>query len=260
MAGKNPARFLKNGEVVDVPGPDLFAHHWPCSIVGFGDLEVYPNRDSLPYIESYEIPTVKSMFRGTLRYPGWCETMKAIVDLGLLDEEERHDLAGRTYGELLARLIGSDGTNLRADLASCLGVAEDVKPITDLEWLGLLGDEQIPAEDTTYLDVVASRMLEKMQYAPGERDMLVMQHEFVAEYPDRTERRTSTLVDYGIPNGDSSMSRLVGLPAAIAARLILQGEIDLAGVHVPTIPEIYGPVLGELEALGVSFAETVERL
>ena len=90
--------------------------------------------------------------------------------------------------------------------------------------------------------------------------MLVMQHEFVVEYPDRTEKITSTLVDYGIPNGDSSMSRLVGLPAAIAARMILQGEIVLTGVHVPMIPEIYEPVLAELETMGVAFTETVEQL
>jgi len=260
LAGKNPAKYFKDGEIVDVPGPELFAHHWPCPIVGFGDLEVYPNRDSLPYIDSYDISTVQSMFRGTLRYPGWCETLKAVVDLDLLDETERDDIAGLTYGQWLARKLGSDGANLKQDLADRLGIAGDAKAVGDLEWLGLLGDDPVPASDTTDLDVVASRMLAKMTYAPGERDMLVMQHEFVAEYPDRTEKTTSTMIDYGIPNGDSSMSRLVGLPAAIAARLILQGEIDLTGVHTPVIPEIYEPVLAELDALGVSFRETVETV
>ena len=260
MAGKNPAKFLKNGEVIDVPGPELFSYHWPCEIKGFGELEVYPNRDSMPYIESYGIPTVTSMFRGTLRYPGWCETLKRIVDLGLLDEIERDDITGLTYGRLLARLIDSDGSDLRSDLAEFLGIAADSEPVARLEWLGLLCDDAIPAVDNTYLDVVASRMLSKMGYAPGERDMLVMQHEFVVEYPDRTEKITSTMVDYGIPNGDSSMSRLVGLPAAIAARMILQGEINVTGVHVPIIPEIYKPVLAELAAMGISFQETVETL
>jgi saccharopine dehydrogenase (NADP+, L-glutamate forming) len=258
LAGKNPAKYLSDGEIVDVPGPELFAHHWGCSVVGFGELEVYPNRDSLPYIEAYDISTVRSMFRGTLRYPGWCDTLKAIVDLGLLDESERDDLAGLTFAQLTARLIGSDGADLKRDLANRLGIPADAKPITDFEWLGLLGDDPIPAEDGTVLDVVASRMLAKMQYAPGERDMLVMQHEFVAEYPDRAEKITSTMIDYGVPNGDSSMSRLVGLPAAIASRMILQGEIDLTGVHTPVIPEIYTPVLVELATMGVSFRETVE--
>jgi saccharopine dehydrogenase-like NADP-dependent oxidoreductase len=255
MAGKNPARFLKDGDVVDVPGPELFAHHWPCKVEGFGELEVYPNRDSMPYIDTYGIATVTSMFRGTLRYPGWCDTLKAIVDLGLLDETERGDMAGLSYREWLAQRIDSDGEELRADLARTLGLTEDAKPVSDLEWLGLLGDDPIPAADSTDLDVVASRMLFKMRYAPGERDMLVMQHEFVAEYADRSEKTLSTMIDYGIPGGDSSMSRLVGLPAAVAARMILQGEINLTGVHVPTISEIYDPVLSELAEMGISFNE-----
>ena len=90
--------------------------------------------------------------------------------------------------------------------------------------------------------------------------MLVMQHEFVAEYPDRTERITATLIEYGIPHGETAMSRLVGLPAAVAAKLILQGEIDLIGVHIPTIPEIYRPVLDELESMGIAFEEKTERI
>ena len=260
LASKNPAKFLKDGEVVDVPGPELFSYHWPCDVKGFGELEVYPNRDSMPYVDIYDIPTVTSMFRGTLRYPGWCETMKKVVELGVLDETKRDDIAGLTYGQFLARMIGSDGANLKADLANFLGIAVDSEPIAKLEWLGLLSDELIPAADNTYLDVVASRMLSKMEYAEGERDMLVMQHEFVAEYADRTEKITSTMVDYGIPNGDSSMSRLVGLPAAVAARMILQGEINLTGVHVPMISEIYKPVLAELSTMGISFQETVETL
>jgi len=260
LAGKNPAKFLKDGEVVDVPGLELFSYHWPCEIKGFGELEVYPNRDSMPYIKAYGIPTVTSMFRGTLRYPGWCEILKKIVDLGLLDETERDDIAGLTYERLLARLIDSDGADLKFDLAEFLAIAADSEPIAGLEWLGLLSDDIIPAVDSTYLDVVASRMLSKMEYSPGERDMLVMQHEFVVKYPDRTEKITSTMVDYGIPNGDSSMSRLVGLPAAIAARMILQREINLTGVRVPMIPEIYKPVLAELAGMGISFQETVETL
>jgi saccharopine dehydrogenase (NADP+, L-glutamate forming) len=258
LAGKNPAKYMSDGEIVDVPGLELFAHHWVCSVVGFGELEVYPNRDSLPYIKAYDIPAARSMFRGTLRYPGWCDTLKAIVDLGFLDESERDDLAGLTFAQLTARLASSDGADLKGDLAKRLGVPSGAKPVTDLEWLGFFSENPLPEEANTYLDVVAQRMLAKMQYAPGERDMLVMQHEFVAEYPDRTEKVTSTMVDYGVPNGDSSMSRLVGLPAAIAAKMILQGEIDLTGVYTPTIPAIYEPVLAELATLGVSFRETIE--
>jgi saccharopine dehydrogenase-like NADP-dependent oxidoreductase len=260
LAWKNPARFLKDGKIVDVPGPRLFAHHWPCAIAGFGELEVYPNRDSLPYIESYGIPSVESMFRGTLRYPGWCDTLQAIVDLGILDETERTDLVGFTFAQWTGRLLGMAGKATALDLARRLGRSADVRPVTDLVWLGLVSDDPLPKEATTYLDVLAQRMLSKMQYAPGERDMLVMQHEFVVRYDDRTEKTLSTMVDYGIPRGDTSMSRLVGLPAAIAARMILQGEIDLTGVQVPMVPAIYEPVLEELATLGVRFTETTSVL
>jgi saccharopine dehydrogenase-like NADP-dependent oxidoreductase len=101
-------------------------------------------------------------------------------------------------------------------------------------------------------------MLEMMQYAPGEKDMLVMQHEFVAKYPDRKEKTISTMIDYGIPNGDTSMSRTVGLPAAIATRLILEGKINRTGVQVPVTPEIYEPVLTELGSMGIKFREKTE--
>ena len=257
LAGKNPARFLKDGEIVDIPGEELFANHWPVEIEGFGTLEGYPNRDSLPYIDTYGIQGVKTMFRGTLRYPGWCETLKKISELGLLDETERDDLEGLSLAQVTAKLIGSSG-DLKADVAAHLQIDAGSFVISNLEWLGLFSDDPIPAGAKSPLDVLAGRMLEKMQYAPGERDMLIMQHEFVAKYPDRTEKTTSTMIDYGIPHGDTSMSRTVGLPAAIATRLILEGKIALTGVQVPVMPEIYEPVLAELESMGIKFTEKTE--
>ncbi len=103
-------------------------------------------------------------------------------------------------------------------------------------------------------------MLDKMQYASGERDMLILQHQFEAAMPAGNERIVSTMVDFGIPHGDTSMARTVGLPAAIAVKLILHGQIALTGVQVPVVPEIYAPVLEELEALGIRFMETFERV
>ncbi len=260
LAGKNPARFLRDGQRVDVPGRELFTHHWPCAIKGFGELEVYPNRDSLPYIETYGIRSVRSMFRGTLRYPGWCDTLKGFVDLGLLDETDRPGLEGMTYAQFTAQQVGKEGRATPADVAAHLDLSSDAKPITDLAWLGFFSDEPLPPTVRSPLDVLAQRMLSKMQYAPGERDMLVMQHEFVVAYTERTEKVTSTLIDYGIPHGATSMSRLVGLPAAIAARMILHEEIGLTGVQIPTVPAIYEPVLDELETLGVQFRERMELL
>lgn len=257
LAGKNPARYMKDGETIDIPGEELFSNHWLVNIEGFGELEAYPNRDSLPYIDTYGIHGVQGMFRGTLRYPGWCETLRKIAELGLLEEKEREDLAGLTLSQFTAKMVSSSG-DLKADVASVLNVGEESRVISNLEWLGLFGDDPIPQGAKSPVDVLAGRMLDMMQYSPGERDMLVMQHEFIARYPGRKEKTVSTMIDYGIPNGDTSMSRTVGLPAAIATRLILEGKINLTGVQVPVTPEIYEPVLTELESMGIKFCEKTE--
>ena len=260
LASRNSARYLEDGEVVSIPGEDLFNHRWTVPVEVEGqviDFVGYPNRDSLPYMETYGITTTKTMFRGTLRNAGWCETMKKIVDLGMIEVEERDDIAGLTFGQFTARLIGSTG-DLKKDLAAHLEIDEDSDIMERMEWLGLLGDDPLPVQQGAPIDILTARMLEKMRFKEGERDLLILQHEFVAEYADRVQNITATMVDFGIPHGDSSMARTVGLPAAIGVRMILQGEINLTGVHTPVVPEIYNPVLAELETLDIGFTETWE--
>jgi hypothetical protein len=153
------------------------------------------------------------------------------------------------------------GTDLIQYLAGKWGISHDSKPITDMAWLGLFADDPLPEGKHTAVDIMAAHMEAKMAYRPGERDMIVMQHEFVAEYADHREAITATMIDYGIPYGDTSMARTVGLPAAIAVRMILHGELaGLAGVQVPMIAQIYEPVLAELGELGIGLTETVELI
>lgn len=261
LAGKNAARFQKEGQIVEIPGEELFEHYWPVDVQGLGEFEGYPNRDSMPYTETYGIQPAEWMFRGTLRNVGWCATLKKIVEMGMLDETPWSDLPA-TFREFTARLLDvSPDADLPRYLAGQWGLCDDAKPITDLAWLGLFSDDPLPEGQNTPLDILTARMQAMMAYKPGERDMLVMQHEFVAEYADRREAITATMIDYGIPFGDTSMSRTVGLPAAIAVRLILHGEMaGLTGVHVPVIPEIYEPVLRELAEFGIGLTEKVELI
>lgn len=113
----------------------------------------------------------------------------------------------------------------------------------------------------TLLDAVCQLFVEKLQYAPGERDMLVMQHTFEAHFADHRETITSSLVDFGIANGDTSMSRTVSLPVAIAARLVLEGRYTRPGLSIPTTPELYTPILAELEQFNIRFVEkTVKHM
>ncbi|PKO23236.1 MAG: saccharopine dehydrogenase [Chloroflexi bacterium HGW-Chloroflexi-1] len=263
LASKNSAHYLRERQDVTVPGPELFDHRWTVPIEVEGqviDFEGYPNRDSLPYMQTYGITTARSMFRGTLRNVGWCDTLSKLIDLGWLDETPRDDLAGLTFAQLTARLIGSSRENLAADLVGRLQIAEDSPVMRNLVWLGLLSDNPLPLPRGAAIDILTARMLATMSYAPGERDMLLMQHQFLAAYPDRQEKITSTMVDFGIPHGDSSMARTVGLPAATGVRLILEGKIDLPGVQIPVLPAIYEPVLDELEALGIHFSEVWEQV
>ena len=255
LAGRNDARYLENGRVVEVPNARLFATHYLFWVEGLGDLEAYPNRDSLPYIDLYGIPETETMYRGTLRNLGWCDVMQKLNELGYFSLEERADLPGKTFHQVMAELIGKpDTADLRTDLAAHLNLSPNSGVMMALEWLGLLSDAPVP-QKTTLLDVLADQMLAKMGYREGERDMVVLVHDFLAVYPDREERITSTLLDFGTPGGDTAMARTVGLPAAAACRLILEGQIQLTGVHIPVLPEIYEPVLEELERLGIRMEE-----
>ncbi|HRI56219.1 MAG TPA: saccharopine dehydrogenase C-terminal domain-containing protein [Anaerolineae bacterium] len=279
LAGKNPAHYLWDGQDVVIPGGELFDHYWTVPVAVEGEIigfDGYPNRDSLPYMQTYGIENPQTFFRGTLRYPGWCQTLRKIAELGLLEETPLEGLENATFAQFTARLTGSDQHNVRAALAAYLDLTLDSPVIDNLAWLGFLSDEPLPAGrvaggrvaerietqriETIPIDVLTARMLQKMQYAPGERDMLVLQHQFEAAYSDGRERIVSTMVDFGQPHGYTSMARTVGLPAAIAVKLILHGQIDLLGVQTPVAPEIYTPVLEELEALGIRFVETFERI
>jgi saccharopine dehydrogenase (NADP+, L-glutamate forming) len=258
-AGKNAARLRKDGKQVDVPGPELFTHVERMHVGGIGELEAYPNRDSLGYIDLYGLKGIGTMFRGTFRYHGWCRCLKKVVDLGLLDETPVTYPAGTTFAEWTAGFIKAPSTdNLRQRMAEYIGLDASDDVLTRFEWLGLFSSDELPitGQETTPLDILAARMGAKMPYNKGERDMIVLLHQFVARFPDRPDERiSSTLIDFGQPDGDSSMARTVSLPAAVGAKLTLTGQIQDTGVHIPVRPEIYNPILDELATMGIRFEE-----
>lgn len=253
LAAKSSAKYLKDGREVVVPVQELFHNCSAVQVEELGEFEAYPNRDSLPYVHKYGIDTTETILRGTLRYPGWCQTWKSIGELGLLEEKEI-DLEGLTYGGLLGKITSGEG-NSRKDLARWLKVPQESEVIRRLEWLGLLSDDPLPLKKGSLLDMLLARLSEKLQYGKGERDMVILRHEFVGEWEKKEELISSTLIAYGEPEGDSAVSKTVGLPAAIGSRLILEGEIDLKGVQIPVNPVIYEPVLKELENQGVELKE-----
>ncbi len=261
LAGKNSAQYLKDGQQIFIPSQDLFDNFLTINIEGLGEFEGYPNRNSLPYIELYGIKSTKTILRGTLRNKGWCSTIKKIVDLGFLEEEEK-DWTGLTYKDFLKKLMNNPAEeDIKKALSTHLNIEESSDIIQRFEWLGLLSDEPLPSEKNSPLNILGAKMLEKLQYEEGERDMIMLQHQFIASYPgDKKEKITSTLIDFGIPHGDTSMARTVGLPAAISTKLILEGKIEKTGVHIPVTPEIYIPILQELKELDIAFKEKKEEM
>ena len=254
MASRNGAHYWRDNHEVTVPPEKLFRDMRLLEVPGAGVFEAYPNRDSMAYLGVYQLDDeVRSVFRGTLRYIGWCDTMHNLVKIGMLDTEPR-DTSGMTWADFTRAILGAGpDEDLRRAAARCMGVPTEALPPSNMEWLGLFSDRKLGHDRISPLEALGNIMEEKLAYADGERDMVVLFHEFKAwfEADNHYERLTSTLVDFGIPGGDSSMSRTVSLPAAIAARLILEGRISARGVLRPVMPEIYDPVLDELATLDI---------
>ena len=256
-AGLNAARWLEDGHIVELPGEKLFTHVAPYDVAGVGHLEVYPNRDATSYVPIYGIEGVHTMFRGTLRYPGWCETLNAVSRLGLLSGAERGWRAGTTCEEFMESVAMPGPGPVAERVAKRLNLPTDGSVMARLRFAGLFSDIPIGTNRAAPIDVLCVRLAETMAYAQNERDMIVLRHEFgVVDAAERAETMVSTLVAFGEPSGDSAMARTVSLPAAAAARLILDGRIALTGVRIPVHPEIYEPVLSTLEPMGIAFRET----
>ncbi len=260
-ASKRPARYLENGQEVVISSDALFEHYRLMDVEDTGSFEDYPNGDSIRYRDIYDLGDVHTLYRGTLRYKGWCDTMNAIGRLGWLDETDREWIPGMSYGDVTAQLIGAPaGEDLIQRVAERLGIAPTSPAIERLTWLGILSDGAVREEATTPLDALCALMVARLAYGEREQDMVVMRHELEVEREGACERVVATLVQYGDRGGDTAIARTVGLPAAIGVRLLIEGRIDLTGVHVPVHPEVYVPVLAELEGLGIRFTEHRQEL
>ena len=242
-ATRSAALYLERGKRVELDALEVLQNTHPVSIPGLGELEGYANRDALSYIDTYQLQGVQTMFRGTLRYPGWCESLAALHQLGLMSDDPVP--AGASW----AKLVGS-----RRSVAERFCWGDDHPVLTRLEWLGLFSDKQPSSTPSSLIEALADRMQQKMNYAVAERDMIVMRHEFAV---DDGSSITSSLVCYGEPDGDSAMARTVGLPVAMTARLLVERRLTLTGVQLPVHPQIYGPVLKELAGHQICFAEEV---
>ena len=256
MAGNNDGNYLRHGKVHYIPTEDLFKNPIGLNFPGVGELEVYPNRDSLPYTDLYGIPETETIFRGTFRYDKWCEIIDAFKAINLLSYD-KFNVEGMTYADFMAKMINAGNSDdIKKKVAKELNIALDSNPIIALEWLGLFSSEPMNRKEDSAFEIVSDIMIEKMMISEGERDMVVMQHTFLAEYPDgKQEIIKSRMLDFGTLKTDTSIARTVALPAACAVEMLLEGKIKTTGVHIPVIPEIYNPILDHLETMDIKMIE-----
>ena len=263
LALRNTAKFYEDGKEVTYSGPDLMATAKPYFIYPGFAFVAYGNRDSTPFRERYAIPEAQTLVRGTLRYQGFPEFIKCLVDIGFLSEEKNEDLTKDiTWAEATKKIIGANEhgeQELTAAITSKTKFADDEEKdriLSGLKWIGIFSDKKITPRGTP-LDTLCATLEEKCQYEKGERDMVMLQHKFGIEWKDGSkEIRTSTLVDYGDPTGYSSMAKLVGVPCAVACQQVLSGKVTKKGVIAPVTWDIAEPLLVELkEKYGIELIE-----
>lgn len=258
-AAVNPARYRKDGVLVEVPAEKLFSNPALISIAGCGTFEGYPNRDSTAYIATYGLSDhITTMFRGTLRNLNHCDLFDSLIRLGLLKQEPLYQVENWTFRSFMEMIFGKPCERALADL---LPPNNRDRVLEALRSIGMFNEELIGLQQASALDVLAQAMMNNLRYKDGEQDMVIMRHEMIFKYPDMHRlATTSTLVQYGKPGGASAMAQTVGLPAAIGVRLILNGNIKTTGVAIPTTAQIYNPILTELQSYGITFSPTRQSI
>jgi saccharopine dehydrogenase-like NADP-dependent oxidoreductase len=257
LAGQGTAKYRKEGRERYIPYHQLFRRIEEIDVPGYGSFDAYANRDSLKYSAVYGMDGVETLFRATLRVPGYCQMWDAFVQMGITDHSYRLPHSqGLTLRDFVFSFVPAHaGLRDVERLAFFLDQPSDSTVIRKIVALDLLSDRQIPLDNASPAEILEWILMEKWLFDPNDTDMVVMQHQLEYELGGKRHRLISSMVDKGINRWDTSIARTVGLPAAIAARLILKGRIQTYGVVLPIHREIFQPVLQELKKFGIHFTE-----
>lgn len=262
VAGASGGKYLEDSATVEVPYEKVFENIVPANHIdeAGGDLVYYPNRDSIKYLDLYEVPDVRTFVRGTFRHPDFCKGWNAMIKLGLTDVNDTIKAKGLTNASWLKEKTNytNSSNTIQEHVAELLQVDTNDDVMNMLSWLGLF--EDIAIKDGTYRsgDILLSILLSKWALKPEDKDMIVMQHEVVYEHKGKKHTLTSTMVLKGEDGDHSAMAKTVGMPMAILTKLVLTGKVKPpTGVHIPNMPSIYKPVLADLKSEGISFTDVV---
>ena len=239
LAGSAGALYKEDGQIKKISYDAIFENCRPIHIKGAGPLAYYPNRDSLSYIPIYSLETANTFIRTTLRHPAYCEAWKTLVKAGLTNDKDPIEKMGMPLKEWSRKLTPF----ITPENRECLN------------FLGVFDLDAVPAHAQHSADILQYLLETKLSMQPNDKDQIIMSHEIEYATGGHAHRICSNLIVTGEDMRKTAMAKTVGLPVGIAAKLILQKKISLQGLHIPTIPAIYTPVLHELRALGIGFEE-----
>lgn len=255
LAGKAGAIFLEDGAVKQIEYKELFCDAPNVDVPAIGKLAYYPNRNSLSYIETYDLQGVKDFVRTTLRHPNFCIGWNAIIQLGLTNENEiklNENTSIRDW--FLNHLRVNNLENLYAQF-----LKDDLLE-EQLLFIGLETDTIIPTILNSNTSILQWILENKWKLFPSDKDMVVMMHEVTYRLKNQHYLVESSLVLKGKNEVETAMAATVGLPLALGVCAYLKGEIPLKGLHIPIHPSIYTRILKGLATEGIVFNEKETKL
>lgn len=258
LAGQGGAvKFIQENTYKYIPYHKLFRRTEYIDIPGHGKFEGYANRDSLKYRSIYGLEDVKTIFRGTLRRTGFSKAWDVFVQLGATDDSYEikncSTMTHRQFFNLFLAYNPHDSVELK--LMHYMKIDQDSRVMERLEWIGMFDDEVIGLDSGTPAQLLEHILKKKWKLEEDDKDMIVMWHKFTYDLGGKSHELHSSMVSVGEDQVFTAMSNTVGLPLGIAARHVLNGNIKLTGVQLPMVPEIYNPILEELEEYGIQFED-----
>lgn len=258
LAGQGTSRYLEKGDLKFVPYHQLFNRLETIKFPGLGDFDGYPNRDSLSYRKVYGLENIGTMLRGTLRRDGYCKAWNVFVQLGMCDDGFQMNLPeGTSQRQFLNSFLPYDPELSVEEKLGNLIPDFDFPTWEKIQWLGFFGNDLLPKTKGSPAAILQAILEKNWKLYPEDKDMIVMQHLFEIKSSEGIKEIRSSLVCYGEDSIYTAMAKTVGLPLAIAIDLFLDRKINLTGLHVPVLQEIYNPILDELSRRGIRFTEEV---
>jgi saccharopine dehydrogenase (NADP+, L-glutamate forming) len=256
LAGQGVSRFIRNGNYKYIPYHMLFRRLERISFDKVGDFEGYPNRDSLAYRKIYGLHDIPTLLRGTLRRAGFCQSWDVFVQLGITDDTFKMELPeGFTHRMFFNSFLPFHESKTVEEKLQELLPWVNAEILAKIDWLGMFSDVALPKTNGSPASILEEILKDKWKLDQDDKDMIVMQHLFEIDTPEGKKETVASLVCKGENQEYTAMAKTVGLPLAIAVDLFLEGKINLRGLQVPVLPEIYEPILEALVKEGIEFEE-----